>query len=267
MAFKQLLNKTDVVIDAAGIGGRNRYKQILKKAGAVLLALAFWQIAAMVIHQKILLVTPIAVLMRLTTIWQVEGFLSSIWFTFYHIAGGFLIGLVFGVLFAFLAYKWSWVETLLWPWMITIKSVPVASFVVICLIWLSSKNLSVFISFLIVLPVVYQNVLTGLRSMSHDMEEMAAVFQISWVRKLKAITIPQLKSYLISACSVTTGMAWKAGVAAEIIGTPNGSIGKMLYTAKIYLDTDDLLAWTVIIVAISVLSEKLFMWGLKKILK
>jgi NitT/TauT family transport system permease protein len=99
------------------------------------------------------------------------------------------------------------------------------------------------------------------------MEELAQVYRIPWYRKLKAITLPQLKSYLIAACSVTTGMAWKAGVAAEIIGTPNGSIGKMLYTAKIYLDTDDLLAWTVIIVIMSVLSEKLFLWGLKKVLK
>jgi NitT/TauT family transport system permease protein len=243
------------------------YKQILKKAGAVLLALAFWQIAAMKIHQKILLVTPIAVLMRLTTIWQVEGFWSSIWFTFYHIAGGFLFGLICGIFLAVLAYRWSVVETLLWPWMITIKSVPVASFVVICLIWLSARRLSVFISFLIVLPVVYQNLLTGLRSMNREMEELALVYRIPWYRRLKAIILPQVKSYVIAACSVTTGMAWKAGVAAEVIGTPNGSIGKMLYTAKIYLDTDDLLAWTVIIVLMSVLSEKLFLWGLKKVLR
>lgn len=238
----------------------------LKKIGAVILALVIWQIAAMEIHQKIILVTPVAVVKRLFTIWQVQGFASSIWFTFYHIAGGFLLGTVLGILLAALAAKISIVETLLWPWMTTIKSVPVASFVVICLIWLSARNLSVFISFLIVLPVIYQNVLSGLRAADPGMEEMARVFRMRWYRKLRYITIPQLKPFLLSACSVTTGMAWKAGVAAEIIGTPNGSIGKMLYLAKIYLDTDDLLAWTVIIVVISVLSEKLFMWALKRVL-
>ncbi len=238
----------------------------LKKIGAVILALVIWQIAAMEIHQKILLVTPVAVVKRLFTIWQVQGFASSIWFTFYHIAGGFLLGTVLGILLAAVAAKISIVETLLWPWMTTIKSVPVASFVVICLIWLSARNLSVFISFLIVLPVIYQNVLSGLRAADPGMEEMARVFRMRWYRKLRYITIPQLKPFLLSACSVTTGMAWKAGVAAEIIGTPNGSIGKMLYLAKIYLDTDDLLAWTVIIVVISVLSEKLFMCALKRIL-
>lgn len=236
------------------------------KIWAVMLALLVWQIAAMTIRQKILLVSPVSVCLRLFTIWQVQGFASSIWFTFYHIAGGFLLGLVTGIVFAVAANRFPIVETLLWPWMVTIKSVPVASFVVICLIWLSSENLSVFISFLIVLPVIYQNVLSGLRASDKQMEEMAQVFGLPWYRRMRYITIPQVEPYLISACSVTTGMAWKAGVAAEIIGTPNGSIGKMLYLAKIYLDTDDLLAWTVIIVVISVLSEKLFMWGLKRVL-
>ena len=98
------------------------------------------------------------------------------------------------------------------------------------------------------------------------MKEMAQVFKVGFWKRTRYITIPQIRPYLISACAVTTGMAWKAGIAAEIIGTPNGSIGKMLYLAKITLDTDDLLAWTVIIVLISVATEKLFMWGLKKIL-
>lgn len=243
------------------------YKQVLKKAGAVLIALAFWQLAAMLIHQRILLVSPIQVLLRLTTIWQTEGFFMSIWFTFYHIVAGYLLGVGFGILLAVLADRWSWIETLLWPWVITVKTVPVASFVVICLIWLSAKNLSSFISFLIVFPIIYQNMLTGLRTRDPKLTEMAAVFRVRGLRRLTMITLPQIRSYLVTACSITAGMAWKAGVAAEIIGTPNGSIGKMLYTSKMYLDTDDLLAWTVIIVILSVGFEKLFVWLLKKLLR
>ena len=121
------------------------YKEVLKKEGAALLALTFWEIAALLIHQRILLVTPVAVARRLCTIWRVEGFARAIWFSFYHIAGGFLLGLILGCLLAYLAAKHPVVETLLWPWMAMIKSVPVASFVVICLIWLSARNLSVFI--------------------------------------------------------------------------------------------------------------------------
>lgn len=242
------------------------YKEVLKKVGAALLALTFWEIAALLIHQRILLVTPVAVARRLCTIWRVEGFTRAIWFSFYHIAGGFLLGLILGCLLAYLAAKHPVVETLLWPWMATIKSVPVASFVVICLIWLSARNLSVFISFLIVIPIIYQNVLEGLRAENREMQEVATVFQLPWRKRFRYIELPKLRPFLLSACRVTTGMAWKAGIAAEIIGVPNGSIGKMLYTAKIYLDTDDLLAWTVIIVVISVVAEKVFLAGLSRLL-
>ena len=216
-------------------------KDRLGKALAVIFALLVWQTAAVAVDQSILLVSPIDVALRLTTIWQVEGFASSIWLSFYHIAGGFLLALVSGILLAALSGRFKWVETALWPFMITVKTVPVASFVVICLIWLSAQNLSVFISFLIVLPVVYGNVLQGIKSEDGKMLEVAEVFRMPVLRRILYIHMPQLKPFILSACATALGMSWKAGIAAEIIGTPDGSIGKQLYYAKIYLDTDDLL--------------------------
>ena len=237
-----------------------------RKAGkllAVIFALCLWQLAAMTIDSKILLVSPVEVAVRLTTIWQTEGFWTSIWFSFYHIAGGFFLALFLGIVLAALAGRFRRIETLLWPFLVTIKTVPVASFVVICLIWLSAEKLSVFISFLIVLPVVYGNVLEGIKNEDKLMLEVGTVFKMPLLRRLVYIHLPQLKPFIMSACATALGMAWKAGVAAEIIGTPDGSIGKQLFYSKIYLDTDDLLCWTVIIVIVSVLFEKLFMLGLK----
>lgn len=237
-----------------------------RKAGkllAVIFALCLWQLAAMTIDSKILLVSPVEVAVRLTTIWQTEGFWTSIWFSFYHIADGFFLALFLGIVLAALAGRFRRIETLLWPFLVTIKTVPVASFVVICLIWLSAEKLSVFISFLIVLPVVYGNVLEGIKSEDKLMLEVGTVFRMPLLRRLLYIHLPQLKPFIMSACATALGMAWKAGVAAEIIGTPDGSIGKQLFYSKIYLDTDDLLCWTVIIVIVSVLFEKLFMLGLK----
>lgn len=238
-------------------------KSRLGKLLAVAFALGLWQLAAATVDLPILLVSPVEVLVRMTTIWQTENFAGSIWFSFYHIAGGFMLALLLGVLLAALSARFPWIETMLWPFMITVKTVPVASFVVICLIWLSAQNLSVFISFLIVLPVVYGNVLEGIKSEDRAMLEVGRVFRMPFLRRVLYIHMPQLKPFIMSACSSALGMAWKAGVAAEIIGTPSGSIGKQLYYAKIYLDTDDLMCWTLIIVIISVAFEKLFMCGLR----
>lgn len=180
-------------------------KNKLGKALAVLFALLLWQIAAVAVDQKILLVSPVDVAVRMTSIWQVEGFASSIWFSFYHIAGGFLLALVVGVLLAALSGRFPWIETALWPFMITVKTVPVASFVVICLIWLSAQNLSVFISFLIVLPVVYGNMLEGIKSEDKKMLEVGSVFGMPFLKRVLYIHMPQLKPFILSACMTSLG--------------------------------------------------------------
>ena len=91
------------------------------------------------------------------------------------------------------------------------------------------------------------------------MNEMCSLFKTSRFHRLIYVTVPSVKPYLLSASGVAVGMAWKAGIAAEVIGLVDGSVGEMLYQAKIYLNTVDVFAWTVIIVLISVLFEKLVM--------
>ena len=244
---------------------KNNVTNVIWKVLAVMLALLVWELVALRIDQKIIIVTPVEVVRRLFTIWKEPGFMGTIWFTMHHIVAGFLLGFATGIILAVAAYRFKLVEYLLWPWMMSNKAVPVASFVVICLIWFTSKNLSVFISFLIVLPVIYQNTLTGLSGINRELQEMAYVFRVSWWKRIRFIVLPQVSPYIVSAGKVSCAMAWKAGVAAEIIGLPTASIGQMLYMSKIYLDTDDLFAWTVIIVVLSIVFEKLVVLVLKRL--
>ena len=238
-------------------------KTRLEKAGAVFLALAIWQIGALVLDRSIILVTPVAVLQRLFTLLPESDFIHAIGFSFFRIVGGYFLALFVGSVLAIAAGRYHGVEVILWPYIQAIKSVPVASFIILCLIWLSSDSLSVFIAFLMVLPIVYTNMLQGIKSTDEKLLEMASVFRMSWLRKLKYIHLPHLKPYLLSACSVSIGLSWKAGIAAEVIGIPDGSIGEKLYEAKVYLSSSDLFAWTAVIVFISVAFEKLFLHGLK----
>ena len=148
--------------------------------------------------------------------------------------------------------------------MLTVKTVPVASFIVIALIWLSSSMLSVFIAFLMVLPIIYNNILNGIKSTDRKMTEMADVFALSQGKRFLYISLPAVKPFLCSACQTAIGFAFKSGIAAEIIGIPNGSLGERLYSAKVHLETANLFAWTVLIVLLCVLFEKLFIFLLDK---
>ena len=136
------------------------------------------------------------------------------------------------------------------------RSVPVASFVVIALIWFTSSVLSVFISFLIVLPVIYNSLLGALKARDRGLDEMASVFRLPFFTRLRYVWVPQVRAALLAACATSVGLAWKSGVAAELIGLCDGTIGGELYDAKLYLDTPALFAWTLIIVLASVATEK-----------
>lgn len=238
-------------------------KTFLAKTAAVLLALAVWQAVAMLIDSELILVTPIEVIKRLFTVWREPGFFASIAFTSSKIILGFLAAFFIGIGLGALAGRFRVAEILLWPWMLTVKSVPIASFVLIILLFVSSADISVFISFLIVLPIIYTNVLSAIKSTDSKLLEAAKLFGTPAKYRLLYIRLPQIKPYLISASSVGCGLAFKAGVAAELIGIPTGSIGEALYNAKIYLNSADLFAWTIIIILMSVLFEKLFIFLLR----
>lgn len=235
----------------------------VRKTLSVLLALAVWQIAAAAVGSDMLLASPVRVLARLAALLWEPGFFSSVLFSFLRITAGFLLAFFMGIVFGFAAGKSGAIETVLWPWVVTGKTVPIASFIILCLIWMDHSGLTVLISFLIAFPVIYTNVLQGLKNTDEKKKELAALYRVPWTRRLLYIDLPAIKPYLLSASSVAVGMAWKAGVAAEVIGMVDGSIGDMLYQAKVYFQNADLLAWTVVIILISVLSEKLFALLLK----
>ena len=227
---------------------------------SVALWLLIWQGLSVYIGQEILLVSPVKVVQRLALLVLEAGFWKSVLFSIQHITAGFLLAVVSGSVFAALAARFLPVEQFLAPAIQFIKSTPVASFTILVLIWVSSRNLSVVISYLMVLPVIYTNVLVGIRSTDTKLLEMADVFRIPHHRRVSYIYVSQVLPFFQSACMVGLGLCWKAGVAAEVIGIPKGSIGEKLYMAKIYFATPDLFAWTLTVIIVSLLFEKLFMF-------
>ena len=239
---------------------------------AVAVWLLAWELLSIYIGQEILVTSPAAVLVRLFALDTGGGnaaeaiqFWSAAAFSFLRIIGGFLAASAAGVLLACLAGFFRPLSDLLAPAMAALKAVPVASFIILVLIWIPSRNLSVVISFLMVLPIVYTNVLNGIRSMDGQLLEMAQLFQVPLGRRIRYIYLSQLLPFLRTAFSLSLGLCWKAGIAAEVIGIPDGSIGERLYEAKVYLMTADLFAWTLVIVVLSISFEKCFLWAVDRL--
>lgn len=231
-----------------------------KKAGIILFWLLLWQAASMAVHNSIILVGPLEVLYALIRQAGLADFWKTIGFSFGKISLGFLMAFAAGILAGGAACRFPLIGDFLSPLMALIKSVPVASFVILALIWAGSENLSVIIGFLVVFPMIYIQTAAGIQSTDPQLLEMAEVFQMSGPKKLFYLYRPALLPYLASGCRVALGMSWKSGIAAEVIGVPLHSIGEKLYLAKIYLSTADLFAWTLVIILLSVLFETFFLW-------
>ncbi len=229
---------------------------------AALFWLAVWQAASLLIGQVLFLPSPLDAARALAEMapaalfWQAVG--ASLW----RIMLGFFLGLGAGVLLAALAAAFAFAEILIRPLMLLVRSTPVASFIILALLWVDSRGLSTFISFLMVLPVIYNATFAGLRGADAKLLEMAGAFRIGFWRRVRAIYLPALLPSLLASCELALGMSWKSGVAAEVIGLPAGTIGERLYQAKIFLQTPALFAWTAVIIALSGLLGKLVLLSL-----
>ena len=242
---------------------KSRKKQLI----SILFWLAVWQAAAILIGQEVFLVSPVQALVMLVELLPQAEFWQRVAFSTGRILLGFLLGAVSSVLLAVAAEKSDWVEALLSPVMQLVKATPVASFIILALVWVSGSSLSVLISFLMVLPVLYGAVRTGIESVDLQLLEMAKVFRLPLGKRLRAIWLPEVLPAFRQGCSVALGICWKSGVAAEVIGLPDGSIGDALYRAKITLSTGELFAWTFVIIVLSSVFEKLFMALLDRAVK
>ena len=189
----------------------------------------------------------------------------AIMFSAVRILSGFGLGVGLAILFSVLSNRYECIRILLKPLVSFLKATPVASIVIVVLIWVSSKTLSVAVSFMMVFPIMYSSLLTGFDSVDGKLLEMCTVFRLSFSKRVRAVYLPAVLPQFISSSVTAMGLAWKSGVAAEVIGLPDGSLGERLYEAKTYLASADVFALTVTIIAVSVAFEKLFSYLVKKL--
>lgn len=250
----------------AAAAKRKNYKRFstLFYLGSILFWIGLWQLAAVRLSKELFLPAPAKVCRVLwKDLFPSREFWFSIRISLLHIGTGFLAGALAGTGLAALSFLCRPIRVLLWFPIKIIKSVPVASFVILVLLWIPSSGLSVVIPFLMVLPVLYIHTLAGLEHTDQRLLEMAQIFRLSRWKKALQIYLPQVLPQIGSACSLAIGMAWKSGIAAEIIGLSKDTMGNALYQAKIYLMTPELFAWTIVIVGLSIACE----WGMKGLVR
>lgn len=218
-----------------------------------------WQLCALFVHNKILLVGPAEALRAFAGLIFTPPFQKAVWFSLSRIAAGFFLAFFAGLLTGSLACAMPFLDDFLSPPIQLMKSVPVAAFVILALLWTGSANLSVLISFFVGYPAIHAGTKTGISQTDKKLLEMARVFDVPMHRQILGIYRGSVCPHLAGTCKSAIGMAFKSGIAAEIIGVPAGSIGEAFYQAKLYLSTAELFAWTFTVLLLSAAFEKIFL--------
>lgn len=242
------------------------FKSIITEILAVLFWIAVWHTAAVLAGKELLLPKPTSVFIRLSCLFLERSFYSAVINSIIRIMSGFIFGVLGGIVLAVFSNFAFTANNLITPMIVIIKTTPVASFIILALVWIDTTSIPTFISFLMVLPIVYANILQGMKNISKELKEVTAVFGFSFGKKIKYLYLPSLAPYFISAFCTSLGLAWKAGIAAEVLARPKNTIGTRLYDSKIYLETVDLFAYTVLIILLSLVIEKLLVYLIKRLM-
>ena len=226
--------------------------------------LGVWQLAAMTVdHQmggrgnELILPYPITVLSALFTQIGDPSFLVTVFASLGRILLGLTIGTVTGAVLAGSTCGFFWADRLLSPAIRVIRATPVASFILLVVLWTDKNSVPVVIAAMMVIPVVWGNLSRGIRETDRQLLELARAYRFSRWKTLRLIYFPCLRPYFSSAVTTATGLAWKSGVAAEVLCLPTAAVGTQIFNTKYYVDIPELFAWTAVVVTLSLLLEKL----------
>lgn len=235
-------------------------KQNIRRSIRILISvsvwLCIWQILYLLVGKDVLIPAPFVVAERILHLIVTKDFWIKTGGSLLSIMEGYVLGAFCGVLLAALTSTSKAIYSFFKPVLTVIKTTPVVSFIILALVWMQKTQVPVFISFLMVLPIVWANLTTAIRETDPLLLEMARAYNFTRWQILRRIYVPSVLPTLLTALTTAVGFAWKSGIAAEVISTPRNSIGAQLYNAKVYLETADLFAWTVVVILLSVLFEK-----------
>ncbi|MCX5780155.1 MAG: ABC transporter permease subunit [Firmicutes bacterium] len=232
---------------------RNR----LLTLASILVLLLVWKLLAVFWHQEIIMPSPELTLIKLWMVINSVNFWPAVGATLARGLIGFAISCVLGVILGFAAGFSAPVFWLFQPWVTVIRTTPVMSVVILAIIWFRSDIVPIFVTFLMIFPIIYGNVVAGIKNVDRQLLEMAYMYRVKSRRIIFELYFPSILPYLLAGASNAMGITWKVIIAAEILSQPVYAIGTNLMIAKIYLETGQVLAWTVVAILISFVFEYL----------
>jgi NitT/TauT family transport system permease protein len=239
-------------------GRLQRGRDYLSIVAAAVALIAAWKIVSALIGMEIILPSPESTLRRLTEIAGTRDFAASVTTTVTRGLTGFAVAVGAGLLFGAPAGLRPGLESFLQPLVTVIRSTPVVAIILIALIWFDTTFVPVFVTVLMTFPVVYENIVQGIRAVDPRLVELCRAYRVGAGRRWARVYLPSLFPFLAAAGRTALGLTWKVVVAAEVLSVPRLGVGAELQEARVMLETPRVFAWTAVAVLLSAATDLLF---------
>lgn len=240
-----------------------KYRKALLTLVSVALWILVWQLLHVVIGYDFLFPSVPDTLRAFFELSFTAVFWKTVSLSLVRIMFGLILGIALGCVFALVSVYVPILDSFVSIGMSIIKSTPVASIVILLWVLIDGANLPVVIALMMVAPIIWQNLKDAYNSVDKNLYEVSVAFEFSRLKRFEHVFLPAIKGYFIPAVLTSVGLAWKSGIAAEIIAYTRNSIGKYIKDAKDSIETAEMFAWTLTVVLISLLLES----GIKLLLK
>src|SRR5665647_223018 len=217
--------------------------------------LVVWQLLFLLYDKDFILPSPFQTAKTLGLLLGQGTFYQASGITLLRVVIGLLLSFGSGVLLALLSYQNSFIRTVLSGMVTALKAMPVMSVILFAILCIVSGMVPVFVCFLMCFPVIYTNLLQGLDSTPLEYLELADVYKFSTKTRIEYVLLPWARPFLKAGLAICAGLSWKTVVAAEVLASPKISMGYHLLLSKTYFEADELFAWTIAIVTLSLLFE------------
>ena len=222
----------------------------MKKIFPFIILIIMWQCFAMTVNRQVIIPYPAEVLAKMMAYGQNIQFYISLLYTLLRIIAGLIIASLIGITLAFASYDHQYIEANLSPIVAFFQTIPQISYIIILLVWFSSKTALMIIIVMMLFPVFYTNCLHGLKGIDQDLKDVIILYHHPMLYNVTKVYLPLMRHHINAAVDTCIPLSIKVGVMSEIFVSSANGIGKELYLARINIDTAAIFALTIDMVII-----------------
>lgn len=230
------------------------YKHRFNLAGIFFLLLV-WQLAARAMDSQLILPSPVDVLKSGVKNMANPGFGMHLATTILRGMAGFAIAFFLSMLTGIPAGLNEAFRQFLYPLLVTLRTLPVISFILLALIWFNPPQVPVFIAILTMFPVLTISIIDGLRNTDKKYVEMGGIYKLPKHVLIRDIYLPASLPVIFNGISNAMAFGWRAVIIGEVLSQPLRGIGAQMQRSQIYLLVAEVIFWSVIAVLISAIFE------------